>query len=297
MEKQMSQAEAWLLATRPKTLTAALVPVCTATALAHRHGVEISWLISLFSLLTAIFIQIGTNLFNDALDFQKGADTHLRLGPRRVTQSGLIPFKQVLVGGVCSFALALLCGIPLVLQGGWPITLLLLISVSLGYLYTGGAFPISYQGLGEPFVFFFFGLISTLAVYYLQSGGFSWSALLAGAQIGALATVLIAINNLRDWEGDRKAHKRTLAVRFGPFFARREITGLVMLAFLLNIGWVFLGNMAAALLPFSLTPVAVRLVRYIWQYEPGEVYNQFLGLAAFIHLAFGLLLSVGFWMK
>lgn len=282
--------QAWFLATRPKTLTAAFVPVLAASVLGRGR-----WDIALFALLMAFAIQIGTNLINDALDFKKGADTKQRLGPLRATQSGLLSMQEVFTGAVIAFALAAVFGIPLILYGGWPIALLVFISIACGYLYTGGPMPLAYAGLGDLFVFIFFGLVSTMAVYYLQTGFLDIKAFLAGAQIGLLATSLIAINNLRDNKGDAKAKKCTLAVRFGEQFARIEITFLILFPFLLNAFWMQLDYQLAALLPLLTLPVASRLVRNIWVSEPSSSFNHFLGQAAFLHLTFGIFLTLGFW--
>jgi len=283
----------WLLAARPKTLTAAFVPILAGTLLAS----DIHWSLSFYAFLAAFWIQIGTNLVNDAMDFKKGADTEERLGPVRVTQKGWLTMQQVLGAGVACFALAVLCGLPLIAQGGVPFLYLLLISVVFGFLYTGGPFPLAYIGLGDLFVLIFFGWVSTTAVTYLQTLQLSTEAFLAGTQIGLLATVMIAINNFRDYEEDSKTAKRTLIVRFGTTFGRYEILTCVFLPFLLNFIWVIYGRWFAAILPWAVLPLAVQLVRSIWSTEPSKIYNRFLGQAAFLHLIFGLLLSLGFWLR
>lgn len=281
------------MAARPKTLTAALIPVMAGTALAENFH----WHITLFAFLAAIFIQIGTNLINDALDFKKGADTSERLGPQRVTQSGLLSAQQVLAAGTLSFLAAWFFGMPLMIQGGWPIVFLLAISILCGYLYTGGPMPLAYHGLGELFVLMFFGLLGTVAVYYLQTGSVNIESIVAGTQIGLLATLLIAINNFRDYRGDAKANKRTLAVRFGKSFARYEIATLALLPFFLNLIWFGMGLHAAAILPWITFPLAILIVCKVWTTEPGRIYNQYLGFSALLHLVFGVLLSIGFVMR
>ncbi len=286
----ISQWQAWLLAARPKTLTASLIPVLAGTALANG-----SFGIALFALLTAICIQIGTNLINDALDFAKGTDTKERLGPQRVTQSGLIPQKIVYFGGLVTFAIGLLCSLPLMIKGGWPIVLLMTASIACGYLYTGGPKPLSYLGVGDIFVILFYGLASTMAVAYLQSGKVIDYSFIAGLQIGFLATVLIAINNLRDCQGDAKANKLTIPVRFGVNAGRIEISCMALLPFLLNIYWFYSGYQLAAILPFLTLPLAIKIVYKIWKTYPGRIYNDFLGQAALLHLLFGILLTIGFY--
>lgn len=283
----------WIMASRPKTLTAAFVPVYIATMLAKNDGATINWEISLYALLAAIFVQLGTNLINDALDFKKGADTQERLGPVRVTQSGLLSYEKVLAGGMMCFALALLFGIPLMIAGGLPLTCILIVAVICGYLYTGGPYPLAYTGLGDLFVLIFFGFVATCAVYFLQFGTLTVQSLVAGAQVGLLATVLIAVNNMRDIEGDTKAKKHTLPVRFGLQFGRWEVTALLLTAFVFNLYWVFRQEYWAAILPLLALPVASNLLKGIWNQRPGVIYNKFLGMAALIHLAFGTLLGAG----
>lgn len=283
----------WLMAFRPKTLTAAVVPVLVGTTLANRVGGQFSWWMSIWALLGALFIQIGTNLFNDALDFKKGADTAERVGPKRVTQSGLVAEKTVMAAGLASFGLAALCGIPLVIEGGWVIVVIGLLSLFFGYTYTGGPFPLAYRGLGDVFVILFFGWVAVGGVYFLHTGRVDVEVAVAGLQVGMLATVLIAINNLRDIEQDRRVNKRTLAVRFGPTFARAEIAALLIASFGLNAFWWVTGHWGAALLPLVAGPLAWSTLRGVQTTEPGPEYNEFLAKAGLIHLLFGFQLSLG----
>jgi len=296
-QNTISSFNSWVLASRPKTLTAALVPVCVGTALAQAFGYSVAYSLSFFALLSAFSIQIGTNLVNDALDFKKGADTQKRLGPTRVTQQGLLSMRSVLIFGVAFFVMAIVFGIPLIIKGGAPLAIVLAISVLMGYCYTGGPFPLAYVGLGDLFVILFFGLVSTASVYYLQSGHFDTSSLIAGLQIGLLATVMIAINNLRDNEGDAQAGKYTLAVRFGTAFARAEIISLMLLPYVIGLIWLQFGLFYAAVLPLMTLPLALRLSKRIYYAEIGPVFNVFLGLAALLHLSFGLLLTIGLWLE
>ena len=258
----------WLLASRPKTLTAAFVPICVATLLAKAQAGAVNWEISLYALLVAVFLQIGTNLVNDALDFKKGADTPNRLGPVRVTQSQLLTAEEVLAGGMMCFGVAVLFGLPLIYKGGWPLAAVLPISVLSGYLYTGGPKPLAYSGLGDLFVLIFFGFVATVAVFYLQVGWLSPLSFLAGAQIGLLATALIAVNNLRDVAEDTRSGKRTLPVRFGITFGRVEITVLVILPFVLGLFWVGAGFLLAGILPLVSFPVAALVIVGIWFQTP-----------------------------
>lgn len=292
-----SLAKMWLLAFRPKTLTAALAPIVVATAFVSWAGYEVHSWISWCALLSSFCLQIGTNLVNDAADFKKGADTSERLGPQRVTQSGIFTYKQVMIMAAVFFLAAALFGVPLVFQGGFPILVVGIFSILFGYAYTTGPFPLAYRGWGDFFVLVFFGWIATAGMVYLQTHDFSWRAILLGTQIGLLATVLIAINNLRDIEGDTKVNKKTLPVRWGKTFARREIAVLILLPFLLNTLWIWDGAVWAGILPFAVLPLGIKIIRQISVTEPSEKYNQFLGQAAGLHLIFGLLLAVGFWLK
>jgi 1,4-dihydroxy-2-naphthoate octaprenyltransferase len=233
---------------------------------------------------------------NDAIDFKKGADTEKRIGPQRVTQAGIFTSRQVLIMAGVFFALAILCGIPLVWKGGWEILLVGLVSVLMGYAYTAGPFPLAYRGLGDLFVILFFGLIAVTGVYFLHTGHLSPGAWMAGLQVGLHCTVLIAINNLRDQAGDRLVGKRTLPVRFGKKFARWEIAILCLSPFLLSLYWMLNSRLGAFVLPFLTLPLALWLSKLVFETEPGPVYNKFLGKAAALHLLFGSLLSVGFFL-
>jgi 1,4-dihydroxy-2-naphthoate octaprenyltransferase len=196
-------ARSLFLAFRPKTLTAAIIPCIAGSALAYHSERMFDSSILLWSILASILIQIGTNLVNDAIDFKKGADSDGRLGPTRITQAGVLsPTTVLILAGLC-FALALGCGIPLVMRGGLPILAIGLLSVAFGYSYTAGPFPLAYLGLGDFFVILFFGLVAVNGMYYLQCLSWSLSGVVLGLQIGLHAAVLIAINNLRDIHGIR----------------------------------------------------------------------------------------------
>lgn len=289
--------KSWILALRPKTMTAALVPVIVATALVEAHGRPVIWWISVCAALSASFIQIGTNLVNDALDFHKGADTVDRIGPQRVTQSGLLTSKQVMTGAMICFLAATALGIPLVIQGGWPIIAIGVVSIALAYGYTGGPFPLAYKGLGELFVILFFGLVAVMGTFYLQTGFVDKSTVVAGLQVGFLATVLIAINNLRDAPQDALVDKKTLAVRFGLNFARFEIAFFVITPFLLGFYWFKVGQANATYLPFLGFLFARRVITGVATNPPSAIYNKFLGLAAGLQMVFGLALAIGLWLK
>lgn len=213
----VSRTRAWILATRPRTLTAGAAPVVAGTGFAAADGV-FAQLPALAALVGALLIQVATNLANDYYDFVKGGDTGERVGPVRVTQAGILPPGAVFRGMVLTLVLAFLTGVYLVWVGGWPVAAIGLVSMLMGVCYTGGPYPLSYNGLGDVFVFVFFGLVATATTYYVQAAFWSPDAILAGAGLGAMSTAMLVVNNLRDRETDGAAGKRTLAVRFGDRF-------------------------------------------------------------------------------
>lgn len=283
-----------LLAFRPKTLTAALVPCIAGTALVKAIGLSWDGWVLFYALMTSFLIQIGTNLVNDAVDFKKGADTEKRIGPRRITQAGVLTPGQVMALGSLCFLLAVLCGIPLVIKGGLVIVAIGVASVLMGYSYTAGPFPLAYLGLGDLFVILFFGLLAVMGVVFLNTGKWIEEAFILGLQIGLHATVLIAINNLRDRSGDILVNKKTLAVRFGPEFSRWEIAALCFSPFLLNIYWWMSGFKIPAVISLFAIPLAVKITKNVFSVEPSSVYNKFLGQAAGLHMLFGFLIALGF---
>ncbi|ASD64896.1 1,4-dihydroxy-2-naphthoate octaprenyltransferase [Bdellovibrio bacteriovorus] len=289
-----TQIKSILLAFRPKTLTAALVPCVAGTALVKAIGLSWDGWVLFYALMASFLIQIGTNLVNDAVDFKKGADTEKRIGPQRITQAGILTANQVMLLGSLCFALAVLCGVPLVLKGGWVIVAIGVASVLMGYSYTAGPFPLAYLGLGDLFVIIFFGLLAVTGIVFLNTGEWLTEAFVLGLQIGLHATVLIAINNLRDHGGDRLVNKKTLAVRFGVQFSRWEIAALAFLPFVLNLYWWFEGYKIAAIVSMFALPLAVKITKNVFATEPSPAYNKFLGQAAGLHLLFGLLIAIGF---
>jgi 1,4-dihydroxy-2-naphthoate octaprenyltransferase len=288
-----SRAGAVLLAARPKTLTAALVPVMAGTALAAAAGAAPRWDLAGFALLGAGAIQIGTNLYNDLLDHERGADTHRRLGPLRVTQAGLLAPWQVRLAAGTSFLVAVACGLPLVLAGGWPILMLGVLSLVFGYAYTGGPLPLAYNGLGEVFVLAFFGFGAVGGTFWLHTGRLIPAVAVAALQVGSLACALLAVNNLRDVDEDRRAGKGTLAARLGERFGRTEIVAFTGAPFAIGALWAAGGRMPAALLPLLALPLAVSVLAIVLRQPPGPAYNVALARTAALQLVFGILLSVG----
>lgn len=279
----------WLLAIRPKTLSLALVPVIVGIALAWRETQLFHPLAAAASLLGAVLIQIGTNLYNDAKDFEHGADTEERLGPARATAQGWLTAEQVKRGAHLAFALAFLIGLYLVWRGGWPILTVGLISLLAGYAYTGGPKPIAYSAGGELFVFLFFGLAAVLGSYYLQSLSLSYNALAAAGAIGLLAAAVLLVNNYRDLQSDRKVGKLTLTHYLGVERAQRFYALLILAPFLLP---TLLGGLTAAVwLVLLALPYAWWLLRRFNNEPPGPAFNSILAQTALLQLLYGLLLS------
>lgn len=282
----------WILAIRPKTLTAALAPVAVGTAAAMADGVE-QWVPALAALLGAILIQIGTNLTNDYYDFKKGADTEERLGPKRVTQSGLIAPATVLVGALLSFGLAFLVGCYLMWIGGWPIAVIGVASLLSGYAYTGGPFPLAYNGLGDLFVFVFFGLVAVCGTYFVQAGTVTPLALIASVAMGTSGTALLVVNNLRDAATDVKAHKRTLVVRFGERAGRLEYVAMLVISFAVPVAlWTLKLASPWVLLSLLSLPVAWPPLRRVLR-DQGAALNPALGETARFQIVFSLLFALG----
>src|SRR5579875_2683080 len=264
---------AWMLAIRVPTLSAAVVPVLVGTAIAMRNY-RVSPAVFVVTLCAALLIQIGTNLTNDLFDFQKGADTGERLGPVRVVQSGLISPRQVAWASAITFAAAIGLGFYLVMVGGWPIVAIGLAAVASGIAYTGGPWPLGYHGLGDLFVFIFFGLVAVTGTYYVQAGAFSYTALAAAVPVGLLIAAILVVNNVRDIETDRLAGKRTLAVRLGRGATRLQYAACLAGAYLVPL-LMWLGHQESWLfwLPWLSAPIAVRLVRTVSTREDGPALN------------------------
>lgn len=285
-----SSFQSWIMAARPKTLSAAVVPILATIGLVRSLNLPIQWWIITCALLSSFCIQIGTNFVNDAMDFKKGADNEKRLGPMRVTQQKIFTFKQVMMMATGFFVLAIAFGIPLVMHGGWPIVVIGLLSVLMGYAYTSGPIPLAYYGLGDLFVIIFFGLVAVGGLFYLQTGTYTLDAFVLGLQIGLLSTILIAINNLRDIHTDKEVNKKTLAVRLGVTGAKIWIIFLVIAPFLLGYYWLNQQKYWLYILPTMSLPLGLSVVKKIMSTAPSAEYNQFLAKSA----AYGMIFSMGF---
>jgi 1,4-dihydroxy-2-naphthoate octaprenyltransferase len=288
----ISPARAWMLAARPRTLPAALAPVIVGTALALRDGAFAPGP-AIAAVLVALLLQIGANFANDVFDFRRGADTAERLGPTRVTQSGLIAERQVLAATIAVIILAAIVGFYLVLRGGVPILILGIAAIIATLAYTGGPFPLGYNGLGEVFVLIFFGFVAVAGTYYVQSLQLTATALAAAIPVGTLVTNILVVNNLRDRETDQRAGKRTLAVRFGRAGTQREYLILMIVAYLTPLLLWLTGALGPwTLLTWLTLPLAARLVRQTRQ-ETGRALNKTLGGTAQLELLFSILFAVG----
>ena len=281
----------WLMAARPRTLPAAVAPVLVGTALAVRDG-HFRALAFVAALLGAVFIQIGTNLSNDYSDARRGADTEDRLGPVRVTAGGLVPPRKVLVATYVAFGLAVLVGLYLVVVAGPELLLVGAASILAGVLYTGGPRPYGYEGLGEVFVFTFFGIVAVTGSYYVHAEALPWEAFAFAVPVGLLAAAILVVNNLRDRVTDARAGKRTLAVRLGHARTLWLYSGMVLGAFavVLVLGIVVTPWVLLALLAL---PLAVRLVGTVRTHTDGPTLNGALARTGVVEAAVCALLSIG----
>lgn len=283
----------WLLASRPATLPAAAVPVLVgAAAAASEHGV-FRPLVFAVTLAAALLIQVGTNFANDYSDFHRGADTADRVGPVRVTQSGLLTPSAVRGGIVAAFALATLLGLYLASVGGWPIIAIGVASLICGLAYTGGPWPFGYHGLGDVFVFVFFGIVAVTGTAYLQAGAWSTFALVAAIPVGLLVTNILVINNLRDQATDVVAGKRTLAVRLGDRATRWQYLAFTALAYVVTAGLALATARPWLLLPLASMPLALRLSQRVRAGLAGRELNPLLGQTGRLLVLFGVLLAAG----
>jgi 1,4-dihydroxy-2-naphthoate octaprenyltransferase len=281
----------WVMAARLRTLPAAIAPVLVGTALA---GTEDRFRVGAFiaALLGAIFIQVGTNLSNDYSDARRGADTEDRLGPVRVTAGGLVPPRQVLMATYITFGLAVLCGAYLVYVAGPLLLAIGAASILAGILYTGGPRPYGYEGLGEVFVFLFFGIVAVTGSYFVQQEKLEWEAFALAVPVGLLAAAILVVNNVRDIDTDRRAGKRTLAVRLGRPRTRTLYSAMLLVADVALIP-VALALSPWVLLPVLTLPLAARLARTVRAHVDGPTLNAALARTGMLQLAFCVLLSAG----
>jgi 1,4-dihydroxy-2-naphthoate octaprenyltransferase len=281
------------MAARPRTLPAAVAPVLVGTSLAIHYG-TFHPLAFIAALLGAMLIQVGTNLSNDYSDARRGADTDERIGPVRVTAGGLVPPRQVLIATYLTFGAAVLCGVYLIAVAGWALLAVGAASILAGILYTGGPRPYGYDGLGEVFVFLFFGIVAVTGSYFVQRKGLPWEAFALAVPVGLLIAAILVVNNARDIDTDRRAGKRTLAVRLGRERTRALFAVIVAAAFLTS--WVpwFAGALSPwLLLTVASAPLAFGVVQMVRTHVDGPSLNQALARTAKLALLFCLLLCAG----
>jgi len=304
--QEVSRTRAWVMAARPQTLPAAAAPVFVGTGLAYSDG-RFAPPAALAALVGAALIQIGTNFANDYYDAIQGADTEDREGFTRVTASGLVEPTAVKRAMALAFAAAILVGTYLVGVGGVPILVVGLASVAAGIAYTGGPYPLGYHGLGDVFVFVFFGVIAVTGTYYVQAasvlagpfpvglpaGTVTPEAFVASLPIAALSTNVLVINNVRDREEDARTGKRTLAVRFGYGFSRAEFGGLLALAYAVPLWFAATGRGLPALAPFVTLPLAAGLARTVFTGTDGDALNPALERAGKLLAAYSVLFAAG----
>ena len=283
----------WWIAARPPTLPAAIVPVLVGAALAWAGGRFLA-VPFVATLLASLLIQIGTNLANDVFDYEKGADTAERLGPPRITAAGWVSPAGVRRAMYGVFAAAALLGVYLIAVGGWPILVVGVLSLICAVAYTGGPWPLGYHGLGEVFVFLFFGVVAVVGTFYVQTGTVTSLAFAASVPVGLLCTAIIVANNIRDIDTDRKAGKRTLAVRIGRDATRALYTACIAISYGVIVAlWPLAGRSPLVLLPLLTLPLAVPLIRGIWREVAGPPLIAVLKGTGRLHMIFGVLFALG----
>lgn len=285
----------WFAAIRPKTLWAAFSPILLGVSLAIAHH-AFDVFSAVVCLLTALFLQIGSNLANDYFDFKKGADGADRLGPLRPTSAGLISPKAMVRATIFVFTLSALCAGLMVFRGGWPIAVIGACSIAAAFLYTGGPFPLAYNGLGEVFAFLFFGPVAVAGTFYVQTlAAVPFYVYIAGCAPGFFSVAILTVNNLRDQKSDAKVGKRTLIVRFGNQFGLMEYTCAVLLALLIPVILFFIGAPPFTLISLAVGGVALRTISQVRK-TTGANLNPLLGSTARLLLLHSILFSVGWLM-
>ena len=291
-ESLPSTLQVWIDAARPRTLPAAVAPVLVGTALAwHDHAVV--WPAALACLGFALLVQIGTNFANDYFDYVKGADTPERVGPRRAVAAGLVVPEVMKSAMMAVFALAFVVGLTLLKFGGWPLLGIGVASILFGIAYTGGPYPLGYNGLGDVFVFIFFGLVAVCTTYFVQTGAVSSAVVICAVGVGLLATNILVVNNYRDVETDRHAGKRTLVVRFGRRFARIQFGVSLFVALTIPVHLVLRGYTPLVWLPVALVPMAWRHAKRLSLAQTPAELIALLGDTGKLLALYAVLLSVG----
>ena len=281
----------WINAARPKTLAASIVPIVCAMLILPNQDLFKSH-IFILTITAAIIIQIITNYINDLYDFLSGADKE-RIGPQRMLESGLLSQEEMTIAIKVLFILGIMCGLPLVLHGGWPILIIGLSAFLFAYLYTAGPFPLAYHGLGDIFVFIYFGLISVMGSYYLQTGFIDKNVMWLGISIGAKNVLLLAVNNIRDYSGDKKCNKNTLVVILGRSFGKLQILFMIILSYI-SLFYLSIGLDSKVIFYISMIslPLSLNILSDIYSKE-GEALNKTLGKVVMLLCLNTFLLTIG----
>jgi 1,4-dihydroxy-2-naphthoate octaprenyltransferase len=289
---KQTRLESWILASRPKTLLAAFVPVLVGSAIAYSDD-AFNFTAALLALICSILIQVGTNFVNDLYDYLAGTDTKDRVGPKRALAEGFISINDMKLGISLTFGLAFLLGTYLVYISTWITFVIGIVSILAGFAYTAGPFPLAYKGLGDVFVFIFFGFVGTIGTYYVQALNVTSFVIWASVPIGALITNILVVNNYRDIEEDKIAGKNTLAVKLGREFTRFQYLSFVLLSYAIPfIAYFTYKNSLLIFLPLLTLPIAFKLVKMIFHFEGSEL-NKTLELTAKLSAIFGLLFAIG----
>ena len=289
----LTNLKIWVDASRPKTLVAAFIPVLVGASIAWFDG-KFEAIHSFVALLCAILIQVGTNFANDYFDFIHGADTDERIGFKRATASGLVAPKIMLKATILFMVLAFLFGLYLVWIGGWSILVIGLLSLLFGILYTAGPYPLGYNGLGDIFVFVFFGVVAVMGTYYVNTLEWSIQSFWASLAVGSLCTNILVINNLRDVEQDALAGKRTLGVLLGDRALKWEFTLMLIIAFTVPLVFFFyFDHNISVFLPMISAPLACLHAKKVWTETHKPNLNKVLEHTAQFMALFGFLFSIG----
>jgi len=290
--KEINKFDTWILASRPKTLLAAIVPVLIGTSIVS-FETKVNILAAAVALICSILIQVGTNFVNDLYDYLSGADSESRKGPTRALAAGLISVGEMKFAIVFVFVITFFLGLYLVYISTWVTLLIGLLSIFAGIAYTAGPYPLAYNGLGDVFVFLFFGIVGTVGTYYVQVVDISPLVLWSSIPVGALITNILVVNNYRDIDEDREVGKNTLAVKMGRRFSRYQYLIFMILSYLILFVVYFTFNHSYfVFLPLLTLPIAIRLIRMIFLYD-GEELNKTLELTAKLSAFYGLLFAVG----
>jgi 1,4-dihydroxy-2-naphthoate polyprenyltransferase len=288
----ISKLHAWIIASRPRTLAAAIVPVLVGTAIAV-HDLKYKPLAALIALICSLLIQIGTNFVNDLFDFLRGSDKKDRVGPQRATVSGILTVLEMKLGIYFSFGLSFILGLYLISLGGWFILILGVLSILAGIAYTAGPFPLAYNGLGDIAVFLFFGFVGTVGTYYVQANEITAMAFWASVPVGALITNILVVNNYRDRDEDSSNGKKTLIVIFGERFGRLQYIFFMLISYIIPLVVYFTFKKEVfVFLPFLSLPLAVKLIKMIYTLRGSEL-NKTLELTAKLSALYGLLFAIG----